>query len=244
MKKKPTNSAANESTTPPAISNTSRSTSRSRSWASSTLASSARVRSRPTALSPRRTSAALRPPSGAASPGASFGIATSGTRLASGQQQPDDESHGCGDADRGPRIVVDVVVGRPRRVLRLVERLPFQLLQPKLGREQLRLDLRAQVAGPFARFVARALEQILGLAQHGPEIIDDPVARGHARLLVEAPHRRRPHDYRRGVPASRNAAPADKDVGQSTRRRPGGRSPFVAGDPGLSGPRADRRRTD
>src|SRR5487761_1944512 len=149
---------------------------RSRSSANSTPASSMRVRSSEIADAESRAATNLTPPSGT-------GMMM--RRSAPVHQQAGDEAD-CGrGADRPPGIVVNVVVGHARCVLRAVDGLALQLLQAQLGGEELGLDLCAQVLRSLAAFVAGALQQVFGIREHRGEIVEERFAgSGHARLLL------------------------------------------------------------
>src|ERR1700694_4154454 len=157
-------SAKRPSTVPTAASST-MSLMCSRASANSTLASSMRVRNMASALAPSCAIAPMTPPCGRLS-------LRSNTGSAAADQYTDEETARRGGADRLPRVVAYVIVGDACGHLGAVDGIILKILQLHLRRHQLRFDLRAQIARPFARFRGGLLEQGFGFREYIAEILD------------------------------------------------------------------------
>src|SRR6185295_3372372 len=177
---------AKASANPATISRTRFSAARARASSNSTVASSRRVR--PSSSSAEAKCATELRRSRRVRGGVP--AVTAARVLPAIHQQADQETNGCRNADRTPRIVVDVVVGEAGRRLGMVERPAFVLLQLELGAKQIRLDLRTQVARLVACLRGGTLQHFLRLGKDGGHFVDEPFAAvfsllGHGGLLVQ-----------------------------------------------------------
>jgi hypothetical protein len=96
-------------------------------------------------------------------------------RSAAVEQQADRDAHGRRDADRLPRMVVHVVVGRTCGFFGAVDGLALQFLQLQLGGEQLASTCWRR-SRAFAGLGRCGLQQRFGFGKDGAEIVDESFA--------------------------------------------------------------------
>ena len=116
----------------------------------------------------------------------------SATKAIAPVHQQSDKNTDCGgNADRLPRVVMNILVGRPSRSSGAIDRVVLHLLQSHPCRAQLRFNLRPQIARLVSRFLGGLLEQCVSFGENVGEILDQRFAAalescsGHVHLLGE-----------------------------------------------------------